>query len=138
MSHWQPGRYDLSLHQRRLDRQPQPRYPAGHARPAQSRQQYPGPAVTRRQAAGRAYPSHLIRYPAGLIPRSRQRRSRGFSIGRFVYFGSHPLLVMLGVAVWFWMAALALGWVALVTLGWLLWAGAVTAWWLASMPFRKA
>ena len=46
----------------------------------------------------------LPRYPAGLItgvlPRSSNRRRRGgFSLSRFVYFGSHPLLVLAG---WYW------------------------------------
>jgi len=94
-------------------------------------------------------PVRLPRYPAGLIigmiPRSstsRRRRRGGFSLGRFVYFGSHPLLVIAGVIFYLFMVAfmgcLILAWIALVTSGWLVWMVAAAIAWLAVAAWRLA
>ena len=88
----------------------------------------------------------LPRYPAGLItgvlPRSSNRRRRGgFSLSRFVYFGSHPLLVLAGVVFYFFMVAvvgcLILAWIAVVTSGWLVCVAGAAIAWLAVAAYRK-
>jgi hypothetical protein len=62
-------------------------------------------------------------FPSGLMPRFTS--SRGPSLYRLLWFGRHPLALLLTMMTWMVAAVLLAGWALLVAAVWALWWAAV-------------
>ena len=87
-----------------------------------------------RQAASRrgAYPSHLVRFPAALIP--LPRRQRRVTARSAVYWGHHWLAAMTFGMFWLFAAEVVLAWIVLVACCWAMWVMLVTIGWACTLP----
>jgi hypothetical protein len=106
-------------------RQPQYAPPPPTSRPPSAR--------PRRVSAPRKlppYPAHLVRFPSGMLPRSRRRRH---SIGHYVYLGTHPVALLIALWVNLMIICVVAGCLAFVAMGWMMWAMLVTMVWLVQV-----
>jgi hypothetical protein len=138
---WQP-RYDPREHERRLGapqgRQwPQP-IESQPPHPTQLAPAWPPPYAPQPQYGPQPipaprmlppYPAHLVRFPSGMLPRSRRRR--GHSIGHYMYLGTHPAAMLITLYIDAMIIFVVVGWLAFVAMGWAMWATMVTMAWLA-------
>lgn len=93
--------------------------------------QFPA-APPRRTRPGRPpYPSHLVRFPSGALPRSRRRR--GPSARRIFYLGRHPVALLIEMCLTLLALEVIVGWIALVVAAWALWTAVVTVGWLCKV-----
>lgn len=74
------------------------------------------------------YPSHLVRFPVNLVPRTR--RGRSHSVMWFVWIGTHPIAMLFSLYITMFWLSMLLAWLMLVTEFWLMWVLAVTIGWL--------
>ena len=117
---WQPG-YGQQPYM------PQPQYvPPPASRPPSAR---PRPVSAPRKLP--PYPAHLVRFPSGMLPRSRRRR--GPSIGRIFYLGRHPVALLIEACLTVLVLEVIVAWIVLVVGVWAMWASAVTGGWLVQV-----
>jgi hypothetical protein len=144
---WQP-RYDPREHERRLGapqgRQwPQPaasQPPRPDQQPAHLAQAWPPPYAPQPQYRPQPapaprklppYPAHLVRFPSGMLPRSRRRRRH--SVGHYVYMGTHPVAMLITLYIDAMIIFVVVGWLVFVAVGWMMWAMLVTMAWLVKV-----
>ena len=92
---------------------------------------YPGkPQRERRRPP---FPSHRMQFPWELV--TFKGGSRGPSIWRMAYLGTHPLALLMSVFLAMSMAAGVLAWGLLVAAMWLAWCAVITVVWVFRVAF---